>query len=121
MSGYELTYPGSRNMIQFSFFTIVFPPIQNVTIPKCKFYFVNRKTITKPFLAVTVKIDFQYAYHLFTKAVLLLLYVHVNCFDTRFFPLIYTGVSTFIITNIQFFFFIDITFILTRFSWDFYF
>ena len=63
MAGCEFmmaTYRDSGNTIQFSFFTIVFsPPIQKITIPKCKFYFSELEKKTKLFLAVTIKIDFS--------------------------------------------------------------
>ena len=62
MAGCEFmmaTYRDSGNTIQFSFFTIEFsPPIQKITIPKCKFYFSELKK-KKLFLVVTIKIDFS--------------------------------------------------------------
>ena len=83
----ELTYRDLENTIQFSFLAIqFFPPTQKITIPKYHSFFFHKPRIkAKLFLAVTVKNDFNTVMSFFMKAVLLLLNVHVNCLDTRFF------------------------------------
>ena len=83
LSGYELKHRDSGNTIQFSFFTMqFFPPTQKITKPKSDFHKPRNKNKTLSF-CYRLK-QFKYAYVIFTKTVLFLLHVHVNCFDTRF-------------------------------------
>ena len=98
-------YYNLGNMIQFSFFMIQFlPPTKKITIPKYNFFFANWETKTKLSLIVTIKINFNLHMPFFNEIffVLLLLHVHLNCVDIKFF----------LKNKLEFFFFIDI--IVTR-------
>ena len=91
ISGYELTYRNSGNTIHFSFFATVYSfshlprklRDQNLIV-FFVFFFKNGESKAKLILAVTVNNDFNTVMTFFIKAVLLL-NVHVNCLETRFF------------------------------------
>ena len=60
---YELAYCDSRNMRQFSFFTMqFFPPTQKIVIPNISFFFKKQKQ--NWFLLLLLK-QFHYTYIIF--------------------------------------------------------
>ena len=91
ISSYELIYRNSGNTIHFSFLATVysFPTYPEKCETKKIFFFFfsffkNRESKAKLILAVTVNNYFNTVMSFFIKAVLLL-NVHVNCLETRFF------------------------------------
>ena len=110
-SGLKLTYCDLRNMVHFSFPTMLFfPPSQKITTPKYD-SLCNKQSYF--FLLQLKTIYFNIHVSCFMRTVLLLLRVNVNCFKTRFFSLIQIASVLFLINLDYMLFFCQCIYILS--------
>ena len=108
--GYKLMYYDSGNTLYtvLIFHDEVFPTYpENHNTKIWEAFFINQETKAKLFLAV-IKDNTNICASFFMKTGIILLHVHVNCLDTRFF---FSNINW---SPIFFFFFTDIKFIRTR-------